>query len=151
MKIPTAVAAAAVLALAVPVRAQGELKDVGVGVIVGDPIGGTVKVWLDERVAFDLGIGYSGDTVMWGDVLVHAWNILPKPQEGKLGLYLGAGPRLETRRDAEFAIRTIAGVAWRLDKQPVELFAEAGPLFRMTPRGGVGADAGIGLRMYLGR
>ncbi len=151
MKTLAAVLAVAALALAAPARAQDEIKDVGVGVIAGDPIGGTVKLWLNDRLAFDLGIGYSGDTVMWGDVLLHAWDLLPRPQEGKLGLYVGAGPRLETRRDAEFAIRTIAGVSWRLDKQPVELFAEAGPLFRMTPRGGVGADAGVGLRLYLGR
>lgn len=151
MKTLAAVLAVAIAALAAPVRAQDEIKDVGVGVIVGDPIGGTMKLWLNDRLAFDLGIGYSGDTVMWGDVLLHAWDLLPKPTEGKLGVYVGAGPRLETRRDAEFAIRTIAGVSWRLDKQPVELFAEAGPLFRMTPRGGVGADAGVGLRIYLGR
>lgn len=136
-------------AAALPAAAEG-FKEVGVGVIAGDPIGGTAKLWLDRDVAIDLGVGFSGDAVFWGDVLYHMWNLLPQPAEGKLGLYLGAGPRLETRRDAEFGLRTIGGVTWRLNKQPLEFFAEAGPVFRMTPDGGVGADGGIGVRVYLG-
>jgi hypothetical protein len=144
-------AAAFVLFAALSARAADEVREVGIGVVAGDPIGGTAKLWFTDRVAADIGIGYSGNTVMWADLLVHAWDLLPQPAEGRLGLYLGAGPRLETARDAEFGLRTIAGVSWRLKREPVELFAEAGPLFRLTPTGSVGADAGVGLRVYLGR
>jgi hypothetical protein len=144
-------AAAFVLCAALSAQAADEVREVGVGVIAGDPIGGTAKLWFDDRVAADLGVGYSGNTVMWADLLVHSWTLLPQPEEGKLGVYAGAGPRLETARDAEFGLRTILGISWRLKREPIELFAEAGPLFRFTPTGGVGADGGIGLRIYLGR
>lgn len=136
-------------AAASPVSAQA-IKKAGFGVIAGDPIGGTAKLWLDDAYAVDLGVGFSGDTVLWGDLLYHMWNLLPQPEEGKLGVYLGAGPRLETRSDTEFGVRTIAGVTWRITRQPLEFFAEAGPVFRMTPNGGVDADGGIGVRYYLG-
>jgi len=142
--------AAAAAAIAAPAVNAQTFKKAGFGVIVGDPIGGTAKLWLDEAYAVDLGVGFSGDTVMWGDLLYHMWNLLPQPEEGKLGVYIGAGPRLETRRDTEFGVRTIAGLTWRITRQPLEFFAEAGPVFRMTPSGGVGADGGIGVRFYLG-
>lgn len=143
-------AVASLLAAPLAAGAQDTVREVGVGVIAGDPIGGTAKLWLSDRTAIDLGIGYSGNTVMWGDFLVHAWDLLPQPSEGRFGVYAGAGPRLETAPDAEFGLRTIIGLTWRLKREPVELFAEAGPLFRFTPTGAVGADGGIGLRLYLG-
>ncbi len=39
---------------------------------------------------------------------------------------------------------------WRLPSRRLEVFTEAGPVFRMTPRGGVDADGGVGVRVYLG-
>jgi len=137
-------------AAASPASAQGPFTEVGAGVIAGDPIGGTAKLWLNPDYAVDLGVGFSGSTVLWGDFLYHAWNLLPQPQEGKLGLYFGAGPRLETANDAEFGVRTIVGAAWRMSRQPIEIFVEAGPVFRLTQGGGVNADAGVGVRFYLG-
>jgi hypothetical protein len=130
--------------------ATSAVTEVGVGVIVGDPIGGTAKLWLGPDYAVDLGIGYSGSTVLWGDVLYHAWNLFPPIDEGKLGLYFGAGPRIETGDDTEFGVRTLAGVSWRLSRQPMEFFAEMGPVFRLTQGGGVGIDGGVGVRLYLG-
>lgn len=135
--------------VATPAAAQ-TVKKAGFGVIAGDPVGGTAKVWLDDAYAVDLGVGFSGDTVMWGDLLYHMYNLLPQPAEGRLAVYVGAGPRIETRRDAEFGVRTIAGLNWRIKRQPIEFFVEAGPVFRMTPNGGVDADGGIGVRFYLG-
>lgn len=141
-----ALAAAAVS----PVSAQ-TVKKAGFGVIAGDPIGGTAKLWLDDIYAVDFGLGFSGDTVLWGDALYHMWNLLPQPGEGKVGVYVGAGPRIETSDDPEFGVRAIAGLTWRITRQPIEFFVEAGPVFRMTPTGGVDADAGVGMRFYLGK
>lgn len=137
-----AAAAAAVAAHAAP-------RELGVGVVAGDPTGATAKLWLDERLAVDAGVGFSGDAAFWGGLLWHDEALLPQPAEGKLALYLGAGPRVEAGREGEFGIRTLGGLSWRLQKSPLELFAEAGPVFRLTQGGGVGADGGIGVRLYL--
>lgn len=142
--------AMALAAAAVPASAQTPVKEAGFGIIAGDPIGGTAKLWLDEDFALDVGVGFSGDTVMWGDILYHMWNLLPPPPEGKLGVYVGAGPRLETARDTEFGVRTIAGLSWRITRQPIEFFVEAGPVFRTTQGGDVDADGGLGVRFYFG-
>lgn len=147
--------AAALSAVALLVSAAGAAraqaaKEVGIGVIAGDPTGGTAKVWLDKQIALDFGVGFSGDAAFWGDALYHMDNLLPQPSEGRLSVYLGAGPRIEAGREGEFGVRTIGGLSWRINKQPLEFFAEAGPVFRVTQGGGVGADGGVGVRLYLG-
>src|SRR5688572_12046329 len=115
------ITAAVALTLAGPVRAQ-EPGGVGVGIIVGDPTGLTLKGWLDGHHAFDVGVGFSGDAAFYADYLWHAWNVFPQPNQGKLGLYVGLGPRVETQRDPTFGIRTVGGLAYWLADHPVELF-----------------------------
>jgi hypothetical protein len=123
----------------------------GVGVIVGDPMGGTAKLWLNDTVAVDFGVGLSGDAALWGDVLWHAFDLLPQPPQGRLGMYVGMGPRVEAADDTEFGLRTMLGLTWRLPRHPIELFAEAGPVFRLTQGGHVDADGGVGVRFYFGK
>lgn len=142
----------AVIAAAVAVPSSAaEFKEIGVGVALGEPIGGSAKLWLDDRVAFDAGVGLSdGNAAFWGDVLFHDWKILPQPKDGRLGGYLGAGPQFRTGDDARVGIRTVAGVSWRPSEHPLELFAEAGPLFRLTQGGSVDGVGAVGVRVTLG-
>jgi hypothetical protein len=122
----------------------------GAGVILGDPTGATVKYWLDDTRAFDAGIGFSGDATFYADFLWHSFDLLPQPEQGKLGAYVGAGPRLETERRTAFGIRTVGGVNYWLGGRPIELFLEAGPVFRLDPDRGTDVDAGLGVRFYFG-
>ncbi len=78
----TTLALALLVAAALP--ASAEIKSVGLGIIAGDPTGGTAKLWLDDAYAVDLGAGFSGETVLWGDLLYHLKDLLPQPSEGKL-------------------------------------------------------------------
>lgn len=148
----TALAAIIALAVLLTLAAPATAGDIGFGVVVGEPIGGSAKLWLDDRLAGDFGAGFSeGNAAFWGDALWHDWTLLPQPKEGRLGLYLGAGPQLRTGDDERFGIRTIAGVSYRLAGHPLEFFAEAGPLFRLTQGGHVDAVGGAGLRVYVGK
>lgn len=135
------------LPAAVAAPAGAAVKTLSAGAVVGEPTGGTVKLWFDDAFALDAGVGYSGDVVFWGDALWHDWRLLPQPSKGRLGLYLGAGPRLEAADDADFGLRALGGLSWRLDEHSLEFFVEAGPVFRLTRGGGVDADGGIGARL----
>lgn len=138
------------LAAAGASRAQ-QAGQLGAGVVLGQPIGGTAKYWLTDTRAFDAGVGYgSRATVLYADYLYHGWDLLPKPSKGKLGVYAGLGPRLETARDALFALRTIVGADYWIEAHPIELFLEGGPTFRLAPNSNVDADIGLGIRFYLG-
>lgn len=132
---------------AVPCSAQ-DRGELGAGVVLGDPTGGTVKYWLNKTQALEAGVGFSGDLALWAGTSWHSWTILPQPKQGKLAGYLSLGGRLETDDDAEFGVRTLLGASYRLPRDPVEVFLEAGPVFRFTPKGGVEADVGLGLRYY---
>lgn len=137
----------AVLLTSPAAAVAAEVQMLSFGAVLGDPTGGTVKLWLDDALAIDAGIGYSGDAAFWGDILWHDWRLLPQPAKGRLGLYLGAGPRLEASAEAQVGIRTIGGASWRLDAHSLEFFAEAGPVFRLSQGGGVNADGGVGVRL----
>jgi hypothetical protein len=138
-------------AFAAGAASGSDVREAGVGVTLGEPIGGTVKLWLDDRLAVDLGAGLSdGNAGFWGDALWHDWTLLPQPSSGRLGAYLGSGPQFRAGGDARFGIRAIAGLSYRPTGHPLELFAEAGPLFRFTQGGQVDAVGGVGLRLMVG-
>ncbi|MBI4349018.1 MAG: hypothetical protein HY553_19425 [Elusimicrobia bacterium] len=143
-------AAFSALALSAAGAGAQEAGRAGAGVIVGDPTGVTLKVFPRSTLAVDAGIGFSGDAAFYADALWYAWDLLPKPGEGTLGAYLGAGPRIETKRDATFGIRAVGGVSYWLPRHPVELFLEAGPVFVLAPDTGTDVDAGVGVRVYWG-
>ena len=108
----------------------------------------TGKVCLDGTRAVDAGLGFSSHLAVYGDYLWHSWTVLPQPAQGKLPVYIGLGAQVRTFRDAELGIRTVAGVAYWLPNNPVEVFFEIVPVFRLTPSDSVGLDAGLGMRYY---
>lgn len=131
--------------------APAQVREVGVGVALGEPIGGSAKLWFDGPWAADLGAGLSdGNAALWADALYHDWTLLPQPSNGRLGGYVGAGPQLRMGDDARFGVRTVVGVSYRPTGHDFELYAEAGPMFRMTQGGHVDGVGGVGLRVMLG-
>ena len=70
----------------------------GAGVILGDPIGPTLKYWLHPNTAIDVGLGFEKDFTVYADFLWHEWNIFSKNRDEKLSGYLGHGSK--TRRSS---------------------------------------------------
>jgi hypothetical protein len=136
-----------VVSAASPVWAQ-KAGSVGAGVMLGNPTGLTAKYWVDGTRAVDLGVGYSTDLAVYGDYLWHSWNVLPQPAQGKIGGYLGLGAQVRALDSTEFGIRAAAGASYWLPSDPVEIFAELVPVFRLTPGTSVGLDGALGLRYY---
>lgn len=139
------------LALTQTALAAPAAGSTGVGVVVGDPTGGTLRYFLSPNRSLDFGVGYSGDAALWGDFTWHDWKLLPAPKSGEVEIWASAGLRIEAASDAEFGFRTMLGASYWLPGRPVELFATAGPVFQVAPDGGVGADGGVGVRFYFGR
>lgn len=130
-----------------PLWAQ-KTGDFGAGVILGNPTGATAKLWLNDSQALDAGLGFSSELAIYGDYLWHSWKVLPQPSEGRLPAYLGLGLQLRTFHPNELGLRAVAGVAYWLPRNPVELFFEIVPVLRLSRGEGVGLGAGIGLRYY---
>lgn len=147
---------AAALLLAVPAAALADgpgprAGQLGLGVMLGDPIAGTLKYFVTDKSAVDFGIGASQDLVLIADYVWHGWTLLPQPKRGQLGVYLSGGPRLEMEDPTDFGIRTMAGLSYwpKLKTRTAEFFLELGPVYRLTPAPvRVRVDGGFGVRVY---
>ncbi len=141
-------------------RTQGKF---GVGVIIGEPTGVAWKYRTGGVNAVDGAIGLSpGDRARFHvDYLWEKHSF----QEENLSLHYGAGlafgvgdsralalengdTYVFVRRDLGFAFRGVAGLTYTFPRSPFDAFVEIAPLLIVTPAGGMGIDAALGVRIY---
>lgn len=137
-------------------------KDLGFGIMLGDPLGGTLKYWSAENTAFNFSIGssYFGKPRMGADFLWHfePFHIEQLKLYAGPGIILGIGSKEKKNESDKFydlknseagiAIRGIIGFAVIPKTIPFELFLELGPLVGIAPDVGSAFDFGIGFRFY---
>lgn len=128
-------------------------KDLGAGLILGDPSGLSVKYWTSESNAIDLAIGYSfiGRGAGLGihlDYLYHVDNLIKS--EETLIVYYGYGLRFRfpDNNPNVFGVRGVGGVLWYPKNLPIDVFAEIAPSFRLLPDAALDFSFGIGSRYY---
>ena len=143
------------LLMAVAVLAAGlavaQDQGTGVGIIVGEPLGLSLKTWVDRDEAVDGGIGYSieGDP-SWQvhiDYLLHDFSV--PDRLGFMGaLYAGLGARINfsENKDNIFGVRVPFGVSFFLPH--CDLFVELAPILDVAPEFGSEFNGGVGLRYF---
>lgn len=109
----------------------------GMGLMVGEPIGLTLKYWLNESWAVDGAIAESfhreNGLQLHSDILWHKFGVFDV-SEGRLPLYFGAGVRGKFQDgDDEFGIRFPIGVTYMFDNRPIDVFFEVAPILTLTP------------------
>lgn len=149
-----------VLAAATVVRAEDKL---GVGIILGEPTGISVKSWLNRERALDFAAAWSfaeNDSFQFhADYLIHNFGILKTGSAGgKLPLYYGIGGRIKLEgdnnekgrnsNDALLGVRVPVGISYLFAKAPVDLFVEIVPVLDVVPATDFGINAAIGARFY---
>jgi hypothetical protein len=126
----------------------------GVGIIVGEPTGASVKYWLNDTMALDGALGWSyrphSDLYLHSDVLWHNFDLIPVSQ-GRLPLYFGVGGLVRFRDDNEdnqVGIRAPVGLSYMFDNVPIDIFVEVAPAIDFAPdvRGEV--TGGVGIRYW---
>ncbi len=151
--------------------AQGPMgRNFGFGLIIGEPLGATIKYWTAPNQAFDAYIGgsYFGAPRIGGDYIWHfdAFNSSVVKMYAGPGLALGFGRGYYYGfynghgkngkdyfyyRDAgttAVAARVIIGVNIIPRRSPVEIFLELGPLIGLSPSFGTALDVAAGIRFY---
>lgn len=134
-------------------HAQDTSKDLGIGFMVGEPTGLSLKSWTDGNNAFDLGLAWSlgrYDAInIHGDYLWHNYNVFNEVDEGTLPLYYGIGGRLIlAENDAIIGARIPVGVNYLFDDSPIGLFLEVAPIINLIPSTDFDVDGGLGVRFY---
>ncbi len=136
-------------------------KQFGFGIMVGDPIGATLKFWTMDRHAFvvDIGASYFGSPRIGVDYLWHfnafrdqMWNLYAGPG-GAIGVGEGngfwyKGSYVRASGSVGIGARGVVGVDFVPRDAPIEAFFELGVLLALAPDFNSGVDVGLGIRFY---
>jgi hypothetical protein len=136
-------------------------REFGFGIMVGDPLGGTLKFWTQGDKAFVVDIGASsfGSPRLGVDYLWH-FNAFKSPLAnlyagpgGAIGIGEGNGFWYDGRYhrakgDIGIGARGVVGVNFTPRDTPIEVFFEIGVLLALAPDFNSGVDVGLGIRFY---
>ena len=140
------------------IRAADFSKGVGVGMIVGEPTGISLKWFLDLRSSVVFGGSYSWNqfVTLHADYLWHFDHFVSKNRFlARMRPYIGAGvaevfstiTRTAAFGSTGFGARVPVGLAWIYDTAPFEAFVEVAPGFIFTPQSYFFVQGGIGARI----
>ena len=126
-------------------------RGMGVGAIVGEPIGASFKMWLSDRTAIDAAVAYANwsdsGLSIHSDYLWHNFEWL-SAGAGKLPVYYGVGGRIKFEDDTRFGIRGPVGVSYILDNVPIDVFGEVAPILDLAPGIRVEWSFAVGARYW---
>ena len=129
-----------------------KFEKVGVGIVVGDPLGITVKLWNSKETAFDgvLSIGNPRTFYLHADYLSHNYELLKDLAKdlkgGELIFYYGAGAYIATWSTSPFGLGARLPVGAEYISHPFDIYLELAPAFAITPAMGLGLYWGLGVR-----
>ncbi|SMO43379.1 hypothetical protein [Gracilimonas mengyeensis] len=129
--------------------APGHGKNFGVGVMLGEPSGVTVKNWFSERSAFDIGAAWSltgrNEAIhMHADYLMHSWF----PENDGVAFYYGIGGRVIFADNPTAGARIPLGLTYVFTNVPLDIFVEAVPILDLAPDVKFAGNGAVGLRYY---
>lgn len=131
--------------------AVAQEKNLGLGVIAGEPTGISGKLWTEKHTAFDAAMAWSfgkEDKVhLHGDYLFYNFNLF-KVENGQLPLYYGIGGRLKLGADNTVGIRIPVGLNYIFANAPLDVFLEIVPVLDLLPGTEFDLNGGIGIRYF---
>ncbi|MEI6846414.1 MAG: hypothetical protein WCK32_00005 [Chlorobiaceae bacterium] len=124
---------------------------VGLGIIVGEPTGLSMKYWLDDTTAIDAALAFSlsdnNQLQFHADYLIHSG--MSTKNSRSLLSYYGVGARIRhDDNDTRVGIRVPFGVTYNFSDVPVDLFAEIAPVLDVTPDVTFDLNAAVGIRYF---
>jgi len=134
-----------------PMSLKAQDSGIGLGIILGEPTGVSLKSWIGNRDAFDIAVAWSfegeGAIHVHADYLFHNYRLF-RVERGDLAFYYGIGGRVKTVSKTQVGIRIPLGLCYLFEKDPLEIFFELGPIMNLTPKTLFRMTTGIGIRYY---
>lgn len=125
--------------------------NLGIGVMLGEPTGVSVKSWNNSRSAFDIGAAWSLGTEealhMHADYLLHSY--FKEVDSERLAFYYGIGGRVIFADEPSVGVRVPIGLNYIFQNIPFDFFVEAAPIFDFTPDAEFAGNGAVGIRYYL--
>ncbi len=134
-----------------PTTLKAQDSGIGLGIILGEPTGVSLKSWIGMREAFDIAVAWSfegeGAIHVHADYLFHNFRLF-NVEKGDLVFYYGIGARVKTVNKTQVGIRVPLGLSYLFAKDPLEIFFELGPIMNVTPKTLFRMTTGVGIRYY---
>jgi hypothetical protein len=160
-KAPLLVALTLAVLVAHPARAQVK-QGFGLGVMLGEPTGLSLKLGLSDTQALAVGLAWSmtenSSFQFQLDYLLHNFELFDAPgTENQLALYYGIGGRVRQKSnngnsknsgDSQVGVRLPVGITYVFRDAPVDVFGELVPILDVLPTTSFGWGAAIGTRFY---
>lgn len=127
-------------------------KGFGLGLIIGEPTGISMKGWLNQKSAIDVGLAWSftkkTSLHIHADYLLHSYNVFKTSET--IPLYYGIGGRIKVGDDEKSRIgaRMVIGIEYIFKNAPVDLFLEVAPILDLVPETELSFNAGFGARFF---
>jgi hypothetical protein len=131
---------------------QGRAQDTGfgIGMILGDPTGISLKGWVNDINAVDATVSWSfykaGFFNVTADYVWH-FDLIPVTR-GRFPLYVGPGASIGIGNDFWLGARVPVGLDYMFEGAPVDLFIEIVPVMNLVPSTNFHFNGGIGARFF---
>ncbi|MGL1936932.1 MAG: hypothetical protein OCD01_18030 [Fibrobacterales bacterium] len=124
-------------------------KNIGVGVIFGEPTGISVRYWGSANHAYDGAVSWS----FTKNVVIVQVDYAMKMTELKLPtfnlpIFVGPGVAVGFKENPWVNARVKCGVAYQFPQHPIDVFAELVPALELIPDVGFDLMGGIGVRYF---
>lgn len=131
-------------------------KRFGLGLVVGEPTGFTMKYWLSHVNSLNAAIAWSVfDDNSFQAFYIHLDHVfyyydLFRVETGKAPVFIGIGGRFYFPKDGETNVgfRIPLGIAYLFDQVPIEIYGELAPVVNIIPETKADLDGGIGFRYF---
>ena len=128
-------------------------RGTGIGVIMGEPTGLSLKKWTSRETAWDAALAWSFEGEdsfhVHADYLLHRWGEIDFEDGSRWPVYFGVGGRVKFTDDATLGVRGVIGINHFFDSVPVDFFLEVVPILDLAPDTDVTLNAALGLRLFL--
>ncbi|MDX1638162.1 MAG: hypothetical protein R3281_09345 [Balneolaceae bacterium] len=137
-----------------PANAQNPEGKFGLGLMVGEPTGISLKYWKSQDRAIDGGVAWSLGQYealhLHADYLWHNYSVFDDVEEGQLPVYYGAGGRIVLDDDdAVIGVRIPVGINYLFEESPVGAFLELAPTINLAPSTNFDVGGALGVRIHL--
>jgi len=137
--------------LIVYTNSYSQRQGFGIGIIIGEPTGISMKGWLTSKSAIDAGLAWSfiDETSfhIHADYIWHSFDLIKTKEE--LPVYYGIGGRIKIDdHDTRIGLRMVGGIEYIFKDAPLDIFFEVAPILDLAPATKLSANAGLGARFF---
>jgi hypothetical protein len=149
-----------ILAAAVPARAADAATGTGIGIVLGEPSGFSLKLphganSINVILGYDLDDGPDGPGCcdgdghfyVGGDYVWYNYNLI-RVSQGRFPLYYGPGAYVALWDRTVAGLRGVVGLEYQFATAPFDIFLEIGPRINVIPNTHTSAFGGLGTRFF---